>query len=325
MSPQTKPWMWSLEVQWRDRKAKAWTAVDCTFLCPSRRYYPISRTSQRLGAFKAVYFYISSVWPAENSVSCVPYPSQPKKVISLSISSTSLQGLASSVAVGALVAGTLPFHQGSAVGTTPHRHRPAPVCLRAAVPATLPMPWSCFFSNLLQTAIPEGWNSSAGHCNSRENKGPHWCRHPLTCGTAITSWSNSCISLRARSRGGSGHLVTSLLSQLLADLPMAEPELGGLGRQEGVRVPAFDWTFSLPFVICPETLFFFGFSLCGNVRGADRAVRSSQERPPLPSAAAGDGGLLWDRGPEHVCQNRTSRRESLGQRRCGIRGHRSVL
>lgn len=28
-------------------------------------------------------------------------------------------------------------------------------------------------------------------------------------------------------------------------LPMTESELGGLGSREGVRVPAFEWTFSL--------------------------------------------------------------------------------
>lgn len=73
-------------------------------------------------------------------MSCVPRPCQPNKVISLSISSTSLQGLASFVVVGALVAGIHPFHEGSAAGMTLHRHSPAAVCLQAAVLATLPTP-----------------------------------------------------------------------------------------------------------------------------------------------------------------------------------------
>lgn len=60
------------------------------------------------------------------------------------------------MSVGALVAVTHPFQQGSAAGMTLHGHSPTALCLQAAVLATLPTPWSCFFSNLLQTGIPEG-------------------------------------------------------------------------------------------------------------------------------------------------------------------------
>lgn len=35
-----------------------------------------------------------------------------------------------------------------------------------------------------------------------------------------------------------------------------------------------------------------------------------EEQPPVTSAAAGDGGLPWERGSEGICQNRTGCGES---------------
>lgn len=39
-----------------------------------------------------------------------------------------------------------------------------------------------------------------------------------------------------------------------------------------------------------------------------------EEQPPVTSAAAGEGGLLWEGGSEGICQNSTGCGESLGQR-----------
>lgn len=75
--------------------------------------------------------------------------------------------------------------------------------------------------------------------NSRENKGPHGCPAPPMCGNAITSWSNSYMSLRARSRGGSRHRVTSPLSlSFWLTLPKAEAELQGLAAGHALPLAA---------------------------------------------------------------------------------------
>lgn len=205
----------------------------------------------------------------------------------------------------------IPLYQGFIARMTPHRHSPAAAFLQAAVLVILLMPLSYFFSSLLQTDILEGWNSSAGQYNNREMTDPHGCPEPLMSGIAIISWSNSCVSLGARSKGGSRHCVTSLLLQLL-DRARVRGDWGA--RRVWGSLP---WLDIQP---CPSQFALkpsFDFSFCRNVWEADWVVNETggmEEQPPVTSAAAGEGGLLWERGSEGICQNRTGCGESLGQR-----------